>query len=117
MGSDVSGGGRRRDTARGDLLDRRRRAVDAGEDARDRRVQRIEERLGIDAHPQHHRGERRHDRDLARRQVGERLEIGALERSGTIPDPKLPPLTGILLKRSGDILRFRGKGGRSGGYR
>ena len=43
--------------------------------------------------------------------------IGALERSGQMPDPKLPPLTGILLKRSGDILRFRGKGGRAGGYR
>ncbi len=33
--------------------------------------------------------------------------IGALERTSQIPDPKLPPLTGILLKRAGDILRFR----------
>ena len=37
--------------------------------------------------------------------------IGALERTGQMPDPKLPPLTGILLKRAGDIQRFRGKGG------
>ncbi|MBI2434977.1 MAG: MoxR family ATPase [Candidatus Hydrogenedentes bacterium] len=36
--------------------------------------------------------------------------IGALERTGQLPDPKLPPLTGILLKRAGDIQRFRGKG-------
>lgn len=34
--------------------------------------------------------------------------IGALERTGLTPDPKMPPLTGILLKRAGDILRFRG---------
>lgn len=34
--------------------------------------------------------------------------IGALERTGQIPDPQLPPLTGILLKRAGDIQRFRG---------
>jgi MoxR-like ATPase len=34
--------------------------------------------------------------------------IGALERTGQRPDPKMPPLTGILLKRAGDILRFRG---------
>ncbi len=36
--------------------------------------------------------------------------IGALERTHQIPDPKLPPLTGILLKRAGDILRFRSAG-------
>jgi len=34
--------------------------------------------------------------------------IGALERQGSIPDPKMPPLTGILLKRAGDIQRYRG---------
>lgn len=33
--------------------------------------------------------------------------IGALERSGELPDPSFPPLTGLLLKRSGDILKFR----------
>jgi MoxR-like ATPase len=33
--------------------------------------------------------------------------IGALERRGQTPDPAMPPLTGILLKRSGDILRHR----------
>jgi MoxR-like ATPase len=36
--------------------------------------------------------------------------IGALERLGRIPDPTNPPLTGILLKRAGDIQRFRGIG-------
>ncbi len=41
--------------------------------------------------------------------------IGALERTGQIPDPQVPPLTGILLKRAGDIQRFRG-GGRKPGY-
>jgi len=35
--------------------------------------------------------------------------IGALERMGEIPTPENPPLTGILLKRAGDILRYRGK--------
>lgn len=34
--------------------------------------------------------------------------IGALERTGMTPDPKMPPLTGVLLKRAGDILRYRG---------
>jgi len=34
--------------------------------------------------------------------------IGALEASGQIPDPTMPPLTGALLKRAGDILRYRG---------
>ncbi len=38
--------------------------------------------------------------------------IGALERTGQTPDPKMPPLTGILLKRAGDILRFRSGPGR-----
>ena len=33
--------------------------------------------------------------------------IGALERKGKMPDPKFPPLTGLLLKRSGDILKHR----------
>ena len=33
--------------------------------------------------------------------------IGALERSGTMPDPKKPPLMGGLLKRSSDIQAFR----------
>jgi MoxR-like ATPase len=33
--------------------------------------------------------------------------IGALEKTEQIPDPKMPPLTGILLKRAGDILRYR----------
>ncbi len=36
--------------------------------------------------------------------------IGALERLGEMPDPAKPPLTGILLKRAGDILRQRGGG-------
>lgn len=36
--------------------------------------------------------------------------IGALERSGQDPDPKMPPLTGVLLKRAGDIQRYRGQG-------
>lgn len=34
--------------------------------------------------------------------------IGALERTGQMPDPAFPPLTGVLLKRAGDILRYRG---------
>ncbi len=34
--------------------------------------------------------------------------IGALEATGQMPDPKMPPLTGALLKRAGDILRYRG---------
>ena len=40
--------------------------------------------------------------------------IGALERTGTVPNPKGPPLTGILLKRAGDIQTYRegGKGKR-----
>jgi len=40
--------------------------------------------------------------------------IGALERNGTVPSPKDPPLTGILLKRAGDIQTYRegGKGKR-----
>lgn len=38
--------------------------------------------------------------------------IGALERMGEIPQPENPPLTGVLLKRAGDILRYRNKGGR-----
>jgi MoxR-like ATPase len=42
--------------------------------------------------------------------------IGALERTGEIPDPRLPPLTGVLLKRAGDILRFREGGTRRGRY-
>ena len=33
--------------------------------------------------------------------------IGALEKTDVTPDPAMPPLTGILLKRSGDILRHR----------
>lgn len=33
--------------------------------------------------------------------------IGALERIDTIPDPKNPPLTGVLLKRATDIQSFR----------
>ena len=33
--------------------------------------------------------------------------IGALERTGQMPKPEMPPLTGVLLKRAGDILRFR----------
>ncbi|GMW03087.1 MAG: ATPase AAA [Candidatus Hydrogenedentota bacterium] len=38
--------------------------------------------------------------------------IGALERMSLVPDPKLPPLIGVLLKRSGDIQRFREGGSR-----
>ena len=33
--------------------------------------------------------------------------IGALERKGELPDPNFPPLMGLLLKRSGDILKHR----------
>lgn len=33
--------------------------------------------------------------------------IGALERDGKMPDPEFPPLTGLLLKRSADILKYR----------
>ncbi len=33
--------------------------------------------------------------------------IGALERIGEIPAPEHPPLTGVLLKRAGDIVRYR----------
>src|SRR5690606_31746108 len=33
--------------------------------------------------------------------------IGALERSNIVPTPEMPPLTGILLKRAGDIQRYR----------
>lgn len=33
--------------------------------------------------------------------------IGALEIQGIVPDPQVPPLTGILLKRAGDILNYR----------
>lgn len=40
--------------------------------------------------------------------------IGALEQTGQVPDPQVPPLTGILLKRAGDILRYRGGNKRSG---
>lgn len=41
--------------------------------------------------------------------------IGALERTNSKPDPKDPPLIGVLLKRAGDILAFRegSKGRRS----
>jgi len=39
--------------------------------------------------------------------------IGALERLDHIPQPENPPLTGVLLKRAGDILRYRNKGGRN----
>jgi len=42
--------------------------------------------------------------------------IGALERTGQIPDAKMPPLTGILLKRAGDIQKFR-KGDTEGRFR
>jgi len=34
--------------------------------------------------------------------------IGALERTGEIPDPKNPPLVGVLLKRASDIQAYRG---------
>jgi MoxR-like ATPase len=34
--------------------------------------------------------------------------IGALERTGAIPDPKDPPLMGVLLKRASDIQAYRG---------
>lgn len=42
--------------------------------------------------------------------------IGALEMSGQMPDPQMPPLTGILLKRSGDILSHRRGKPRTGRY-
>ncbi|MCC6696321.1 MAG: MoxR family ATPase [Candidatus Hydrogenedentes bacterium] len=41
--------------------------------------------------------------------------IGALDRLGTVPSPKNPPLTGILLKRAGDIQTYR-EGGRGRRY-
>jgi hypothetical protein len=37
--------------------------------------------------------------------------IGALERTGQAPESQPAPLIGVLLKRSGDILRFREGGG------
>lgn len=37
--------------------------------------------------------------------------IGALERTGQLPESKEPPLIGILLKRAGDIQQYR-EGGR-----
>lgn len=36
--------------------------------------------------------------------------IGALEATGQVPTREMPPLTGALLKRAGDILRYRGGG-------
>lgn len=33
--------------------------------------------------------------------------IGALERTGQVPDPKKPPMVGVLLKRASDIQAFR----------
>lgn len=43
--------------------------------------------------------------------------IGALEATGQIPNPQMPPLTGALLKRAGDILRYRGGESKSRGNR
>lgn len=42
--------------------------------------------------------------------------IGALERTGQIPEKNMPPLTGILLKRAGDIQAYRHGGKRRQGY-
>ncbi len=42
--------------------------------------------------------------------------IGALEATNQVPTPEMPPLTGALLKRAGDILRYRG-GSKPGGGR
>ncbi len=36
--------------------------------------------------------------------------IGALENIGAVPDPKNPPLIGVLLKRASDIQAYRGEG-------
>jgi hypothetical protein len=33
--------------------------------------------------------------------------IGALERVNKAPDPRNPPMIGVLLKRAGDIQAFR----------
>ncbi len=41
--------------------------------------------------------------------------IGALEATGQVPTPEMPPLTGALLKRAGDILRYRGANKPGGG--
>lgn len=41
--------------------------------------------------------------------------VGALEHLGEIPDPKDPPLIGVLLKRAGDIQAYRGEGDSGGG--
>lgn len=43
--------------------------------------------------------------------------IGALESTGQMPNPEMPPLTGALLKRAGDILRYRGGDSKPKGYR
>ena len=43
--------------------------------------------------------------------------IGALEATGQVPNPEMPPLTGALLKRAGDILRYRGGESKSRGTR
>jgi MoxR-like ATPase len=37
--------------------------------------------------------------------------VGALDRLGEMPDPKNPPLTGVLLKRASDIQAYRGEEG------
>ena len=43
--------------------------------------------------------------------------LSALEKTNQVPDPEMPPLTGILLKRAGDILRYRkGDSGQSRNY-
>jgi MoxR-like ATPase len=40
--------------------------------------------------------------------------IGAMERMNVVPDPEMPPLTGVLLKRASDIQSFReGRVGRN----
>jgi MoxR-like ATPase len=41
--------------------------------------------------------------------------IGALEATGQVPTREMPPLTGALLKRAGDILRYRGGAGKNRG--
>lgn len=43
--------------------------------------------------------------------------IGALEATGQMPTAEMPPLTGALLKRAGDILRYRGGERQSRGNR
>jgi hypothetical protein len=43
--------------------------------------------------------------------------VGALEHLDVIPDPKKPPLVGVLLKRASDIQAYRGEDGGTQRYK